>query len=672
MKTSPLLCAALLAVPLLVRAELASGIDKRNFDPSVRIQDNLYQAVNGGWVARTSIPGDQSSWSAFQELRDLSEQRVRQIIETAANRKDDANARQIAALYASFMNEAEVEARGIAPIQRWLDQVDAIASTDDVVKTLGAFQQLRMYLAISVGVDQDARDSSRYLLHALGSGLGLPDRDYYLVYDPRFTKARNAYRLYLNQLFALAGSTASQAARQSRMVMALETRLAEAQWSRADNRDPVKTYNKLDRRALAKLTPHIDWDDLLQAAGAGEQAANEINITQPSYFATFDTLLSKEPLEAWKCYLRARVLNHFAPYLPHAFVEANFAFRGRALSGAREIRPRWKLGVALVERNLGELVGKLYVQAHFPDSAKARVQALVDHLLDAYGRSIDGLAWMSPATKAAARDKLAHYRVKIGYPDKWRDFSKLELDANDLIGNLGRAAQFIHLAEMRQLGKPVDRDEWLVAPQTVNAYYNPTLNEVVFPAGLLQAPLFNAEADDAVNYGGIGSVIGHEISHGFDDEGSQFDGRGNLRDWWLSDDRQAFGKLTGQLIEQYGQYHPLPNRPINGRLTLGENIADVAGLQIAFKAYQLSLGGQPAPVIDGFTGEQRFFIGFAQIWRSKAPEEYTLQQLTSDPHAPSPYRPVGAAVNSDAFMQAFDVKPGDGMYKPESARIRIW
>ncbi|WP_374350961.1 M13 family metallopeptidase [Chitinimonas sp.] len=670
MKLQQLIYAAFLAAPFAAHAELSSGIDKSNFDPSVRIQDNIYKAVNGGWEKRTEIPADQTRWGAFLELRDLSEQRVRTLVEGAGKQANDANARQIAALYASFMNEAQVEKLGIEPLKPWLAKVDAINSQADLVKVLGALQQQGVRLPLNIGVGLDAKDSSRYLLGARQGGLGVPDRDYYLVDDPRFVKAREAYLNYLTSLFTLAGSKKEAAASQAAAVVALETRLAKLQWSRVENRDPQKTYNKMDRAGLKALTPNLDWTAFLEAAGAS--AASEVDIGQPTYFKALDGMLGSESLAVWKDYLRARVLDHFAPVLPSAFVEASFAYHDQALAGAKENRPRWKRGVALVEANLGESVGKLYAAQYFPASAKARMEELVGNLMKAYGQSIDKLGWMSPATKAAAKEKLAHYGVKIGYPNKWRDYSALTLNSDDLFGNFVRGAQFAHRFDLARLGKPVDRDEWFITPQTVNAYYSAEMNEIVFPAAILQPPFFNASADDAVNYGGIGSVIGHEISHGFDDQGSQFDARGNLRNWWQEDDRKAFSSVTERLVTQYDQYMPIPNRHVNGKLTLGENIADLSGLQIAYKAYQLSLGDKPAKVMDGFTGEQRFFIGFSQVWRSKVREERALQMLSSDVHAPSEFRPIGAAVNSDAFVAAFGVKPGDGMFKPEQERIRIW
>lgn len=669
MRFTTLARALALALPLAALAASPSGIVLDNFNPAVRIQDNLYDAVNGGWEARTEIPADRSSWGAFNELRDLSEQRVRSLIEQAAH-EDDASARQIGALYQSFMDEARIEALGQQPLAPLLAGIDAIRSRPALMRALGQLQIAGLSLPLDLSVEADARDARRHLFQIQQAGLALPDRDYYLVDDARFVAARQAYRDYLQQLYTLSGDSPRQASQRVARVLALETRLARLQWTQVANRDPAKTYNKLDLAGLHKLSPRIDWRSLLAAAEA--QQVRELNVAQPSYIAALGQLLASEPLASWRDYLRARALDSYAPLLPKAYADAHFRFHEQSLAGAKQARPRWKRAVEQVERQLSEAVGQRYVAQYFPPAAKHKMEELVGNLMRAYAQSIDRLSWMSPATRAAAQQKLAAYQVKIGYPEKWRDYSALVLRADDLVGNVQRGRAFTYRYELARLGRPVDRAEWGMSPQTVNAYYNPSLNEIVFPAAILQAPFFDAAADDAVNYGGIGAVIGHEISHGFDDQGSQFDAHGNLRNWWQDSDRQAFDGLTGRLVAQYSQYQPVSGRFVNGQLTLGENIADLSGLQIAYQAYQLSLNGQPAPVLDGFSGDQRFFIGFAQVWRSKTRPERTLQLLTMDPHSPANLRPVGAAVNSDAFAAAFGLKPGDGMYKPESERIRIW
>jgi putative endopeptidase len=467
----------------------------------------------------------------------------------------------------------------------------------------------------------------------------------------------------------LAGTPEAEAAKKADAVMALETKLAKVQWSKVDNRDPEKTYNKLDRTSLAKTAPKFDWNAFLAAADIKDDT---VNLNQPTYATAAAELIAGEPIQVWRDYTAARLLDRFAPVLPAGFVTAHFQFHEQDIAGAKEIKPRWKRGVGLVETNLGDAVGKQYVAKYFPAEAKARMDALVGNLMKAYAQSIDKLAWMGPETRKQAQDKLSKYMVKIGYPTNWRDYSGLDVKAGDLFGNFVRGADFAYRFDIGHLGKPVDRTEWGMTPQTVNAYYNPSMNEIVFPAAILQPPFFDANADDAVNYGGIGAVIGHEISHGFDDQGARFDGNGNMREWWLDMDKKAFTGLTSKLVAQYDRYSPIKGRYVNGKLTLGENIADLSGLQVAYKAYHLSLDGKEAPVMDGFTGDQRFFIGFAQVWREKVREQSALQWLVTDPHSPSAFRANGATVNSDAFAEAFHVKKGDGMYKPEDQRIRIW
>ncbi|OWY37456.1 peptidase M13 [Xenophilus sp. AP218F] len=645
-----------------------SGVETRYFDSSVRPQDDIYRAVNGGWLASHEIPASESSDGAFKQLRDLSEARSRELIEQMAKSGGSGDAAKIGALYRSFMDEATVEGKGVAPIEPELKMATMLSDRKELFRLLGQWQDRSIKLPLAFWVGVDMKDATAYLPELYQSGLLLPDRDYYLGKDARFVAARQAYRQYLERLFALAGY--AQPAKRAEKVMGLETKLAQIQRSRVDLRDPQKQYNKMTLAELARAAPGVDWQAFFAAAGVPDLKA--VNVGQPEYVAGVETLLRREPLVVWQDYLLAHALDAYAPYLGKDWTAARFEFHGKALSGAKEQRARWKRGVQLVEQSLGEALGKVYVERYFPPENKQKMQQLVDNLMQAYRQSIDSLEWMSPATRKAAQDKLSKYMLKIGYPDHWRDYSGLEVKADDLVGNVRRAWAFDYQWQLSHLGKPVDRTEWGMTPQTVNAYYNPSQNEIVFPAAILQPPFFDIQADDAVNYGGIGAVIGHEISHGFDDQGSQFDGDGNLRDWWTAEDKANFHALTARLVAQYEAYQPLPGKPINGKLTLGENIADNAGLQIAYKAYRLSLGGKPAPVIDGMTGDQRFFYGFAQVWRSKVRDEALLSQLVSDPHSPAPFRAIGASSNSDAFQQAFDVKPGDGMYKPPEQRIRIW
>ncbi|AUH53623.1 peptidase M13 [Chromobacterium sp. ATCC 53434] len=644
-----------------------SGIDTGNFDRSVRPQDDIYLAVNGKWLDTHEIPPTESWEGAFKELRDLSEARSRGLIE-GSSVQAGGNQQRIAALYASFMDEAMADKKGLQPLEPDLQAVTMLSGRGELLRLLGGWQSgnVRLPLALEVGID--AKDATAYLPELSQSGLAMPDRDYYLGKDARFAKARAAYQGYLERLFRLAGY--AQPEKRAKRVMALETKLAQLQRSRVDNRDPQKRYNKMTLAQLGKLAPKLDWHGFFAAAGIADPGL--FNVDQPEYVKGLALLLQKEPLLVWQDYLIAHTLDGYAPYLDKALSDARFDFYGKALSGAKEQRPRWKRGVQLVEGSLGEALGQLYVAKYFPPENKQKMQQLVANLMQAYHQSIDGLSWMGPATKQAAQYKLSKYMLKIGYPDHWRDYDGLALKADDLVGNVKRSSHFEYQWQLSHLGKPVDRTEWGMTPQTVNAYYNPSQNEIVFPAAILQPPFFSVAADDAANYGGIGAVIGHEISHGFDDQGSQFDADGNLRDWWTAEDKERFHELTSKLVAQYNAYEPLPGKHVNGELTLGENIADNAGLQIAYKAYQLSLGGKPAPVIDGMSGDQRFFYGFAQIWRGKARDEALLARLVSDPHSPEAFRAIGATSNSDAFQQAFGVKSGDKMFKPEDKRIRIW
>ncbi|MBK9521953.1 MAG: M13 family metallopeptidase [Rhodocyclaceae bacterium] len=660
-------------------AQLKSGVDTQGFDPSVRIQDDLFLHVNGTWIKDTPIPADRSNYGSVAILRDLSETRTRKIIENVANSPQAANsnAQKIGILYRDMMDEQAADRIGIKPVLPALKQIATIKTTKDVARTIGEMREMgkitdgrRDYLSgpFSIDVGQDSKDSSRYQVDLSQGGLGMPDRDYYLKDDPRFKAARDAYVAYLTTLFKLAGEKSPDA--MAAAVLKLETQMAEVQWTKVENRDPEKTYNKKTPAELAALTPNFDWTAFL--AGAELSKVSDVNLGQPSYAVGLAKLVSSEPISVWQSYFKARLLDDAAPYLSKPFVEARFEFRGKALSGAKENRPRWKQAVGVVDGSFGEAIGELYVAKYFPPSAKAKMDEMVGNLMKVMKTGINELTWMSATTKVQAQRKLSTYVTKIGYPDKWRSYAKLVIKPDDLYGNVVRATQFNYQFAISKLGKSIDRSEWHMTPQTVNAYYNPSMNEIVFPAGILQPPFFNLEADDAVSYGSIGAVIGHEISHGFDDQGSQFDAEGNLKNWWTDEDRAAFKALTDKLVAQYNAYEPLPGKHINGELTLGENIADLSGLEIAYKAYRLSLGGKEAPVINGMTGDQRFFYGFAQGWRSVIRDEALLQRLVSDPHSPGHYRPVGSAANSDAFAKTFGLKAGDKMYKPENERIRIW
>ena len=668
-----------------------SGIDRGTFDLRVRPQDDLYGHVNGRWMKNAQFPPDKVYIGIGEELSDKGLQRLRALIEeadTPAARSADLEAVKLADLYASFMDEAALERLGLAPLAAELAAIDAVAN---VAQLAGAFARLdRIGVAVPFGlyVGQDDRDATRYVPVLAQAGLGLPDRDYYLLLkDAKFRGVRAKYVTYLARLLALAAtvggharadSHADAAARartdagaDARAVLALETALARAQWSEVENRDPIKGYNPVALADLPALLPALDMARYAAAAGLDGRAATVI-VRQPGYLRGLNTLLTSVPLATWKAYARTRLLSAYAPYLNAELVRTHFDFRGRVLYGATQHRPRWERGVAAVEIALGDALGKRFVARHFPPESLAQMTALVANLLAAYRDSIDSLDWMSPATKQEALAKLATFNAKIGYPKHPVDTTALVVDRADLFGNVRRAREFETERGLAKLGQPVDRDEWGMTAQTINAYYDASLNEIVFPAGILQAPYFDARADDAANYGAIGSIIGHEISHGFDDEGSQYDGAGNLRDWWLPADRERFKARTRRLVAQYNGFEPLPGYRVNGALTLGENIADNAGLSIAYKAYRLSLGGRPAPVIDGMSGDERFFFGFAQAWRSKSRTPALLAQLKSNRHTPDEWRVRGALRNLPGFYSSFGVRPGDRMYLKPTERVSTW
>ncbi len=664
-----------------------SGIDRSTFDLRVRPQDDLYGHVNGRWLKSAVFPPDKAYIGIGEELSDKVRQRLRTLIEeadTPAARSADAEAVKLADLYASFMDEATLERLGLAPLTPELAAIDAVA---DVAQLAPAFARLdRIGVAVPFGlyVGQDDRDASRYVPMLAQSGLGLPDRDYYLqLNDAKFRAVRAKYVPYLARLLALAATVGGDAraggsidaragaSADARAVLALETALARAQWSEVENRDPIKGYNPVALADLPALLPVLDMARYAAAAGL-EGRASTIIVRQPGYLRGLNTLLTSVPLATWKAYARTRLLDAYAPYLSAELVRTRFEFSGSVLYGATRQTPRWQRGVAAVELALGDALGKRFVARHFPPESQQRMTALVANLLAAYRDSIDSLDWMGPATKQEALAKLAAFNAKIGYPKHPVDTTALVVDRTDLFGNMRRAREFEADRGLAKLGQPVDRDEWGMTAQTINAYYDASLNEIVFPAGILQAPFFDARADDAANYGAIGSTIGHEISHGFDDEGSQYDGAGNLRNWWLPADRERLKARTRRLVAQYSAFEPVPGYRVNGALTLGENIADNAGLSIAYKAYRLSLGGLPAPVIDGMTGDERFFFGFAQAWRSKSRVPALLAQIKADRHTPDEFRVRGALRNLPAFYRSFGIKPGDRMYLPPSERVSTW
>ena len=652
---------------------LASGIAVQYVDPAVRVQDDFFLHMNGKWLKDTPIPADKSSWGAFEKLHDDTQPQLLALIENAAkdpNKAAGTDAQRIGDFYASFMDEKKVEELGLAPLSTELARIAALKDKSELPAMMAHLGQLGVNVPYDYGIHQDAKDSTKYVADISQGGLGMPDRDYYLKPDDaKLADARAKYQVHVERMLALAGS--KSAAADAKAIVDFETELAKVQWTRVENRDPVKTYNKVELAQMATVAPGYDWKAYLDDAGISAKTTYVI-VSQPSYLKGFAEVSNKASLDTWKAYLQAHLLSAYASFLPKAFVDERFSFYGTTLSGVTENLPRWKRGVATVEGALGESLGKLYVERYFPAERKARMEQLVQNLLAAYKQSIDKLDWMSPATKKEAQAKLAKFTPKIGYPNKWKDYSALVVSRDDLVGNVMRSRTVESNRELNKLGKPIDRGEWGMTPQTINAYYNPELNEVVFPASILQPPFFDANADDAVNYGAIGAVIGHEISHGFDDQGAQYDGDGNLRDWWTAADHKNFDAKTKMLVSQYNAFSPVPGYHVNGELTLGENIADNSGLAIAYKAYKLSLKGKKAPVIDGLTGDQRFFMGFGQVWRSKMRDARAVALIKSDPHSPGQFRANGTMKNQPAFYDAFGVKPGDKMYLAPKDRVIIW
>jgi len=677
MKTCNTIAAAVLAAACGIAmpsfgAAPVSGITRAYMDTSVRPQDDIYLYANGRWLKDTVIPSDHARAGAFDELSDRALDDLRGLVEAAAesHAASGTDERKIGDLYATFMDEAAVEAAGLGGLGGELAAIDGLKSKDGLPALFARLDRLGVDYPYALGVGLDARDSTRYAVGLDQSGLGLPDRDYYLKADDKYlAQIKAKYQQHVAKMLALAGSADAES--QAAAIVRLETKIAQASWTKVELRDPVKTYNKTAFADLDALTPGFSWKPYLDGAGVANKVDYAI-VGEPGYFKALAQLLQDTPLAVWKSYLKWQLLHAYAPYLPKAFVDENFAFYGTTLRGTPAQLPRWKRGVALVEHSIGFGLGRLYVAKYFPPQMKARMQTLVQNLIAAYRLDIQALAWMGPQTRTQALEKLSLLMVKIGYPDRWRDYGGLSITRGDLIGSVINARGFAHDYQTGKLGRPVDRSEWDMTPQTVNAYYDPTMNEIVFPAAILQPPFFNADADDAANYGGIGVVIGHEIGHGFDDQGSQFDAHGNLRDWWTAEDHRKFKARTAALVAQYDAFEALPGYHVNGNLTLGENIGDNSGMAIAHKAWLMSLGGRASPVIDGFTGEQRFFLAMAQIWRGKMRENTQIERLKTDPHSPMAARGTLPLLNQPAFYAAFGVKPGDRMYVPPDRRVQIW
>jgi putative endopeptidase len=652
----------------LERMTLPSGIPLDELDPGIRPQDDLFRHVNGRWLARTEIPADRARDGSFRILAEEAENAVREIIEEAASAPDGSEERKFGDLYASFMDADRAERLGAQPIEETLAAARAVSSVPELLETLGRLERLGIGGPYRLFVGTDPGNPDRYLVSFEQGAISLPDESYYR--EERFASVRDAFPGHVQRMLDLAGlPDAEQAARR---VLELETAVASHHWDRVTSRDRQKTYNLRTWAAVLEEGPDLrGW---LAALDPPASSFDEVVLRQPSFSTGLVSLLTDEHLPAWRDWLCWRVIHASAGYLSDAFVQENFAFYGRTLSGTPQLRERWKRGVSLVERAMGEAAGRAYVARHFPPGARERMDVLVANLIEAYRQSIGTLEWMGADTRQRALDKLGKFTPKIGYPVRWRDYSSLVIDPSDLMANIRAAEAYEFHRELNKIGSPVDRDEWFMTPQTVNAYYNAGMNEIVFPAAILQAPFFDPDRDDAANYGAIGAVIGHEIGHGFDDQGSRYDGDGKLTDWWSAADRAAFDKRAQVLIEQYNGLAPkqIPDQHVNGALTIGENIGDLGGLGIAWKAYQVSLNGGEAPVIDGLTGAQRFFLSWARIWQVKSRDEEALRLLAADPHSPGEFRCNQIVRNLDEFYAAFGVAAEDELWLEPAARVRVW
>jgi putative endopeptidase len=655
-------------------ADAASGILTDELDDSIRPQDDLFRHVNGKWIARTEIPADKARYGSFYLLAEEAEKAVRVIIEEAQSAPAGTEARTFGDLFTSFMDEKRINELGATPLVADLASVDAVSDIPSFLSTLGALERRGVSGFFQLYIDNDPGNPERYIALFEQGGLGLPDESYYR--EEKFESIRTAYVAYLEKMFGLAG--VSDGAARARRVLELETTIAGSHWDNVESRDSEKTYNLTTWKALVETAAAVgDGPDLnrwLAAMDAPAGVFDELVLRQPSFLAGLAAALTAGLLEKWTDWLRWQVIRSSAAYLSDEFVAANFDFYGRTLTGTPEQRARWKRGVSLVEGAMGEAVGRIYVERHFPEAAKASMDVLVGNLIEAYRQSITSLEWMTAETRERALEKLGKFTPKIGYPAKWRDYSTLEITPGDLIGNIRATSEFEFQRELGKVGKPLDRGEWFMTPQTINAYYNPGFNEIVFPAAILQFPFFDENRDDAANYGAIGAVIGHEIGHGFDDQGSKYDGDGRLLDWWTADDRAAFEKLTGSLIAQYNALAPrdIPDHHVNGALTIGENIGDLGGLSIAWKAYVISLGGAESPVIDGLTGAERFFLSWAQAWQIKLRSEEAIRLISIDPHSPNEFRCNQIVRNINEFYETFDVTESDQLWLKPEERVTIW
>jgi len=647
-----------------------SGINLENMDTGARPQDDFFRYANGAWFDKTEIPPDEVRYGSWTEVRERNEARLKVVLEEAAlaDAEPGSDQQKIGDFYTTYMDEARADELGLSPLGEELALIAAAGSYTDLARLFGRNMWLQLGIPFDYYVDRDRKDTTRHMFYLWQAGLGMPDRDYYLKGDEKFVAYRAGYVDYADRILSLAGFEDSRA--HAEAILALETRIAEIQWERTRTRDRIATYNPMPTADLATVAPGIDWAAYLDAAGLG--SADELNLSTPSFFTDFAGLLPEVPLEQWKAYLTFHLIDGFAYQLSQPFFGARFQFRGTVLNGQEAPRERWEYALQNANVLLRDAIGRIYLERYFPPEAADRMNQMVANLRKAYSRSIDELDWMQPKTKAEAQKKLAALTVYVGYPAYWRDYKNVEIVAGDLMGNMLRGTRQTYQNDIDDLTKPPRKGEFGYGTQMVNAYYRPTAGELVFLAGILQPPFFDLEADDAYNYGAIGAAIGHEMLHAFDDQGRKIDEKGELRDWWAPEDAEEYERRTKKIIEQYNAYEPVEGLNINGELTVGENIGDLAGLTMAYRAYELSLDGKPAPVIDGFTGAQRFFLGFASDWRMKSRDDFVRQQVLSDPHSPAMYRVIGVVSNMPEFYQAFDVKEGDGLWRAPEDRVQIW
>ncbi|HEY2124399.1 MAG TPA: M13 family metallopeptidase [Chthoniobacterales bacterium] len=662
--------------PIAAASDLKSAkpIDPANMDLSVKPKDDFFLYSNGSWIKRTEIPPEFSRWGSFNQLIEQNNDALHAIAEKASQGQGDAElaaeVQKVGDYYGSGMDEKAIDAARTKPLDEEFKRIDAIKDRTDLLKEIAHLHNMGVSAFFNFGSGQDAKNSTREIAQAVQGGLGMPDRDYYTKTDEASKKLRDQYVEHVAKMLTLLGEPADKAGEQAKKILAFETTLAQASRTRVELRDPQKNYNKMPQKELQSLTPDWNWSDYFKEIGLTN--ANEINVHQPDFFKAANGAFAKTSLDDWKTYLRWHLINDTAEALSSDFVNEAFRFNETVMRGTQQIKPRWKRVVISTDQSLGEALGKLYVRENFPPAAKARALEMINNLKAALADRIKTLEWMDEKTKQEALKKLDAFQVKIGYPDKWRDYSTLQIDRGSFVLNALRAENFEVKRDLNKIGKPVDHTEWGMTPPTVNAYYNPLMNEIVFPAGILQPPFFFATADDAVNYGGIGAVIGHEMTHGFDDQGRQFDAAGNLRDWWSAESAAKFKERSQSIVNQFNEYEPLPSLHVNGELTQGENIADLGGLKIAYAAFKKATAGKPQEKIDGFTPDQRFFLAFAQIWRSKIRDEDQKLRLNTDPHSPGRFRVIGPLSNLSEFQKAFDIPDGSPMVRPADKRVNIW